>query len=60
MNQELGNVFHWANDWLVSFSHKTKSLIISNKANVEDHPDLLIAGHIIERVDHHKHLGWTS
>ena len=32
-------------------------MTISNKTNLNQHPDLYIDGHVIERVEHHKHLG---
>ena len=36
---------------------KTKTMTISNKSNLHQHPDLHLEGHVIKRVDHHKHLG---
>ena len=60
INEDLERISKWANDWLITFSPpKTKSLIISNKSNVHLHPDLRLEGHVIDRVNHHKHLGIT-
>ena len=60
IDEDLEGISQWAGDWLVTFSsHKTKTLTISNKTNVHLHPDLHLDGHIIEAVDHHKHLGVT-
>jgi len=58
INEDLEGISHWADDWLITFSPpKTKSLTISNKTHLDQHPDLYLDGHKIDKVDHHKHLG---
>ena len=58
INDDITNIQSWADQWLVSFSAtKTKSLLISNKGDPSDHPNLLLQGEVIEAVPQHKHLG---
>ena len=58
MNEDIHNIQTWADQWLINFSApKTKTLLISNKGTPDDHPSLILQGHIIENVPNHKHLG---
>ena len=60
INSDLGNIENWSRDWLVNFSApKTKSLIISNKHNINEHPRLFLHNQEIKEISHHKHLGVT-
>ena len=53
----------WSDEWLVTFSvPKTKSMIISNKMDRNNHPQVLsrtMHNSVLEDVDlaHHRHLG---
>ena len=58
INNDLKAIQNWADKWLVSFSApKTKSLIISNKHNLDDYSDLQLNNTPIQEVTSHKHLG---
>jgi hypothetical protein len=60
LNNDLVNVQNWANQWLINFSPpKTESLTISNKANLNLHPALLLNNFPVKEVQFHKHLGVT-
>jgi hypothetical protein len=57
LNDNLKEIQHWADKWLVSFSPpKTEELLITNKAP-RNHPPLLLNNQPITKVNHHKHLG---
>ena len=58
INEDIDNIQTWADQWLINFSApKTKTLLISNKGTVDDHPNLVLQGQVIESVPGHKHLG---
>ena len=60
INSDLNNIENWSRDWLVNFSApKTKSLIISNKHHLHEHPRLYLHNQEIKEISHHKHLGVT-
>ena len=60
LNIDLHSIQNWADQWLVSFSPtKTKSLIISNKHDLLNHPVLYLNNTEIVEVKDHKHLGVT-
>ena len=62
LNHDLSSLSEWSNQWLVSFNpQKTKSLVVSRKVNIIDHPSLTFNNSDIENVNVHKHLGlWFS
>ena len=48
----------FADEWLVSFNvPKTKSMIISNKIDKHNHPQVSMHNSVLEDVAHHRHLG---
>ena len=58
INTDLKAIELWANKWLVSFSApKTKSMIISYKTDLENHPPIYLHDIQIETVKKHKHVG---
>ena len=58
LNHNIENVSKWANQWLVNFNpNKTKSMLITNKINKNQHPPLYFNNNMIEEVNEHKHLG---
>ena len=60
IDEDLHRIQNWSNSWLVTFSPpKTKSLIISNKNDVDLNPKIHINGYEIDEVKHHKYLGLT-
>ena len=69
VNFDLEAIHEWSRKWLVDFSvPKTKSLIISNKADRDENPPVEMNGTVLDDVHSHKHLGvilnqtltWTS
>jgi hypothetical protein len=57
LNDNLEEIQHWADKWLVTFSPpKTEELLITNKAP-RNHPPLFLNNQPITKVNHHKHLG---
>ena len=47
-----------SDEWLVTFSApKTKSMIISNKMDRNNHPRVSMHNSVLEDISHHKHLG---
>ena len=58
INGDLANIANWSNQWLVNFSPtKTKSLIISNKADAHLNPPVFLFNQAIEEVQSHMYLG---
>ena len=58
IQSDLVNVNNWSNKWLVTFSpQKTKSLIISNKNDRLDNPQIVFNQNVISEVNHHTYLG---
>ena len=58
INEDLAEINNWSKKWLVTFSApKTKSLIISNKRDVDQSPPVFLDGHRIEEVKYHTYLG---
>lgn len=58
LNEDIQSIYNWSNDWLIQFSPpKTKSLTISNKADVALNPTLHFNLHPIEEVKSHIYLG---
>ena len=56
LNDNLNNIKHWANQWLVKFNpDKIKSMVLTNKNVV--HTPLYFNNKHIEQVHQHKHLG---
>ena len=54
INEDLQHISEWARTWLVNFSpSKTKEMVISNKDNPQEHPQIVFNDHIIERVTTH-------
>ena len=61
LNRDLQKNSTWANTWKVCFNpSKTKDIIFSNKC-LFNSPPILFNNTIVDRVQHHKHLGvWLS
>ena len=58
INEDIASIQLWADQWLVKFSPpKTKTVLISNKGKLNEHPVLKIQGQEIKSVQEHKHLG---
>ena len=58
VNVDLDAIEKWSDEWLVTFSApKTKSMIISNKMDRNNHPWVSMHNSVLEDVSHHKHLG---
>ena len=58
INDDLLHIGDWSNQWLVNFSaQKTKSLIISNKNDAQNNPQVQLFGHNIDEVGSHVYLG---
>ena len=55
---DLDAIEKWSDEWLVTFSApKTKSMIISDKMDRNNHPRVSMHNSVLEDVSHHKHLG---
>ena len=61
LNQDLQKITTWAKTWKVSFNPgKTKDVIFSTKV-LFNSPPILFNDTMVDRVQHHKHLGvWLS
>ncbi len=60
MNRDLQVLSDWARLWRVTFNaSKTVYMIISNRTNGPEYPDLYLDGIILIKVKSHKHLGVT-
>ena len=61
LNQDLQKITTWAKTWKVSFNPgKTKDVIFSTKV-LFNSPPILFNYTMVDRVQHHKHLGvWLS
>ena len=58
VNVDLDAIEKWSDEWLVTFSApKTKSMIISNKMDRNNHHQVSMHNSVLEDVSHHKHLG---
>ena len=58
VNVDLDAIEKWSEEWIVTFSApKTKSMIISNKMDKNNHPRVSMHNSVLEDVSHHKHLG---
>ena len=58
INSDLQEIQQWANKWLITFSPpKTKSLLISNKQDVNQSPHVSLNGHDIDEIQSHTYLG---
>ena len=58
INEDLGALYQWSLDWLVSFSEpKTKALTISNKKDFNKNPPIVMNHIPIEEVQSYKYLG---
>ena len=58
INEDLENIDEWSKMWLVDFNAtKTKSMIVSNKRFLNQHPTLSFSGQQVEEVSSHNHLG---
>ena len=58
VNVDLDAIEKWSDEWLVTFSApKTKSMIISNKMDRNNNPQVSMHNSVLEDVSHHKHLG---
>ena len=58
VNVDLDALEKWSDEWLVTFSApKTKSMIISNKMDRNNHPRVSMHNSVLDDVSHHKHLG---
>ena len=57
VNVDLDAIGKWSDEWLVTFSvPKTKSMIISNKMDRNNHPQVSMHNSVLEDVAHHRHL----
>ncbi len=60
LNRDLQVLSDWARLWRVTFNAaKTVYMIISNKTNGPEYPDLYLDGVKLTKVQSHKHLGVT-
>ncbi len=60
INRDLERLSNWAQTWRVQFNAaKTVYMVISNKKQVPNYPDLYLHGQVLHRVNDHKHLGVT-
>ena len=58
LNRNLRYINTWAQTWLVDFNpSKTVQMIITKKANQNDHPPIYMNNIEIQKVQSHKHLG---
>ena len=58
VNVDLDAIEKWSDQWLVTFSVlNTKSMIISNKMDRNNHLRVSMHSSVLEDVSHHKHLG---
>ena len=60
VNDDLQSINDWASTWLASFSPaKTKSMLVSLRRNIQDHPPLYFGNSELTTADSHRHLGIT-
>ncbi len=60
INRDLVRLSTWANTWRVQFNAtKTVYMIVSNKKQAPNYPNLYLHGQVLHRVNEHKHLGIT-
>ncbi len=58
INRDLLRLSNWALTWRVQFNAaKTVYMIVSNKKQLPNYPDLYLHGQVLRRVSEHKHLG---
>ena len=58
INEDLGALYQWSLDWLVSLSEpKTKALTINNKKYFNKNPPIVMNGIPIEEVQSYKYFG---
>ncbi len=60
INRDLERLSNSAQTWRVQFNAaKTVYMVVSNKKQVPNYPDLYLHGQVLLRVNDHKHLGVT-
>ena len=61
INEDLGKIQSWADQWLVAFSpHKTKEMIVTLKTTQVSHPPIKFLDATVLTVDKHKtYVGMT-
>ena len=63
LNHHLELISQWAHQWKMAFnpepSKQVVEILFSQKKIKATHPPLLFNGTIVDKVNHHKHLGLT-
>ncbi len=58
ITRDLARLSNWALTWRVQFNAaKTVCMIVTNKKQVPNYPDLYLHGQVLHRVNEHNHLG---
>ena len=58
VKMDLDAIEKWSDEWLVTFrAPKTKSMVISNKMDRNNHQQVSMRNSVLEDVAHHKDFG---